>query len=171
MLRHIRIAPRILTLLRNLLLLAILLGLPNIAVAKGPAYGTAINLEVAKKVAQSAAQEAQKNDFSMAIAIVDTGGHLVYFEKQDDTQVASVEVALAKARSANNFKRPTKNLEDAVNSGRNSLLGLLGAVPVEGGIPIIVDGKIIGAIGVSGGTSEQDGAVATAGVKSLEAAR
>lgn len=164
---HTDITPRILLLLRNLLLLAILLGLPNIAIAQGIAYGTAINLEVAKKVAASAAQEARKNNFSMAIAIVDTGGHLVYFEKQDDTQIASIEVALAKARSANNFKRPTKALEDAVNGGRNSVLGLPGAVPVEGGIPIIADGKIIGAIGVSGGTSQQDGVVAAAGVKTL----
>jgi uncharacterized protein GlcG (DUF336 family) len=160
------VTQRTLLLLRNLLLLAILLGLPSIAIAQGVAYGTPINLETAKKVAASAAQEARKNNFSMAIAIVDTGGHLVYFEKQDDTQIASVEVALAKARSANNFKRPTKALEDAVNSGRNSVLGLPGSVPVEGGIPIIADGKIIGAIGVSGGTSQQDGAVAAAGVKS-----
>ncbi len=161
------ITQRTLLLLRNLLLLAILLGLPSIAIAQGVAYGTAINLETAKKVAASAAQEARKNNFTMAIAIVDTSGHLVYFEKLDDTQVASVEVAQAKARSANNFKRPTKALEDAVNSGRNSMLGLPGAVPVEGGIPIIADGRIIGAIGVSGGTSQQDGLIAAAGIKAL----
>jgi uncharacterized protein GlcG (DUF336 family) len=148
--------------------MGILLVLPNLAFAQGPTYGTPISLETAKKVAATAIMEARKNNFTMAIAIVDTGGNLVYFEKLDNTQIASIEIALAKARSANNYKRPTKALEDAVNGGRNAVLGLPGAVPVEGGVPLIVDGKIIGAIGVSGGTSPQDGQVAIAGTAALQ---
>jgi glc operon protein GlcG len=160
---------RVLALLCNLLLAAILLLLPNITLAAG--YGNAITLESAKKAVAGAADEARRNGFAMAIAIVDSSGNLVYFEKMDDTQIASIEVALGKARSANNFKRPTKALEDAVNGGRNSILGMPGAVPIEGGIPLTENGKILGAIGVSGGTSQQDGAVASAGVKALETSR
>jgi len=157
---------RVLTLLCNLLLATALLLLPSIALAAG--YGRAISLESARKVAVAAADEARRSGFSMAIAIVDSSGNLVYFEKMDDTQVASIEVALGKARSANNFRRPTKALEDAVNGGRNSILGMPGAVPIEGGIPLTENGRVIGAIGVSGGTSQQDGTVASAGVKALE---
>ena len=123
------------------------------AIAQTNTYGPSITLETAKKVA--------------AIAIVDTGGHLVYFEKLDDTQIASVEVAIAKARSANNYKRETRIFQDGVAAGRTALLGLAGAVPLEGGIPLVKDGRIIGAIGVSGVTSEQDGQVASAGARSL----
>lgn len=139
----------------------------SVAVAQVSAYGSSITLETAKKVAAQAAEVAKKNQYRVAIAIVDTGGHLVYFEKLDDTQVASVDVAIAKARSANNYKRETRVFQDGVAAGRTALLGLAGAVPLEGGIPLIQDGRIIGAIGVSGVTSEQDGQVARAGARSL----
>lgn len=137
------------------------------AIAQTNTYGPSVTLETAKKIAAEAAEVAQKNQYRVAIAIVDTGGHLVYFEKLDDTQIASVEVAIAKARSANNYKRETRVFQDGVTAGRAALLGLAGAVPLEGGIPLIKDGRIIGAIGVSGVTSEQDGQVASAGARSL----
>jgi glc operon protein GlcG len=102
----------------------------------------------------------------MAIAIVDPNGFLVYFEKMDNTQNGSVDVALDKARSAALFKRPTKAFQDALAAGGEGLriLALQGAVPVDGGLPIIVAGKVVGAIGASGGSSAQDGQVAKAGV-------
>ena len=102
----------------------------------------------------------------MAVAIVDTAGILVYFERMPETQLGSVDVAQAKAKSAALFRRPTKAFQDNVAAGGAGLrmLALPGAVPVEGGIPIIVDGKLIGAIGASGGTSDQDGQTAQAGI-------
>jgi uncharacterized protein GlcG (DUF336 family) len=128
-------------------------------------YGLSINLEDAKKVAAPALAEAKKNNWMMAVAIVDTAGNLVYYEKMDGTQVASATIAVEKARSSVQFKRPTKALQDALAAGGDGLriLGLPGAVPVEGGIPLVVQGKIVGAIGVSGGTSPQDGQCAAAG--------
>ena len=152
----------------GLVLVGALVSLPYAALAQGPDYGAPISIGTAKKIAATAIAEARKNNFTMAVAIVDTGGNLVYFEKLDNTQIASIEVALAKARSANNYKRPTKVLEDAVTSGRTAVLGLPGAVPIEGGLPILIDGKIVGAIGVSGGTSPEDGQVAIAGLSVLK---
>src|ERR1700675_1856166 len=127
-------------------------------------YGLSINLDSAKKVVVPTLAEARKNNWTMAVAIVDTAGNLVYFEKMDGTQAASANVAVEKARSAVLFKRPTKAFQDALAAGGDGLrlLGLPGAVPVEGGIPLVVEGKIVGAIGVSGGTSAQDGQCATA---------
>jgi glc operon protein GlcG len=128
-------------------------------------YGPSISLDDAKKAAAPALAEARKNNWLMAVAIVDTAGNLVYFEKMDGTQVASTTIAVDKARSAAQFKRPTKALQDALAAGGDGLriLGLSGAVPVEGGIPLVVDGKIVGAIGVSGGASAQDSQCAAAG--------
>jgi uncharacterized protein GlcG (DUF336 family) len=133
-------------------------------------YGAPINLETAKKLSTAAVAEARKNNWTMAVAIVDIAGDLVYFEKMDGTQTASVKVALGKARSAVLFKRPTKMFQDAVAAGGDGLriLGLEGAVPVEGGLPLVMDGKIVGAIGVSGGTSQQDAVAATAGANMLK---
>jgi glc operon protein GlcG len=133
-------------------------------------YGPDITAEVAKKAAAPAIAEARKNNWSMAVAIVDTHGELVYFERMDDTQVGSVDVAIAKARSAARFKRPTKAFQDALAAGGEGLriLGLEGAVPVDGGLPLIVGGKLIGAIGLSGGTSAQDGQAAAAGAAALK---
>ena len=148
--------------------LAILLGITSIAIAQtapAPAYGTPVGIDMAKKIAAAAVAEARKNNFTMAIAVVDTAGNLVYFEKMDGTQTGSVNVSIEKARSAVLFKRPTKAFQDTVAQGGVGLrmLGLPGAVPVEGGIPLIEGGKIIGAVGASGGTSDQDGQCATAG--------
>ena len=133
-------------------------------------YGTPVTAETAKKVAAAAIAEARKNNWAMAVAIVDTGGYLVYFERMQDTQLGSVEVSIEKAKSAALFRRPTKSFQDTVAAGGEGLrmLKLTGAIPVEGGIPLIVDGKLIGAIGASGGSSDQDGKTATAGVASLK---
>jgi glc operon protein GlcG len=133
-------------------------------------YGPSINLENAKKVAAPAMAEARKNNWTMAVAVVDTDGTLIYFEKMDNTQNASANIAIEKARSAAVLKRPTKALQDALAAGGDGLriLGLPGALPVEGGIPLIVDGKIIGAIGVSGGMSSQDAQCAQAGANILK---
>src|SRR5215813_1872217 len=126
-------------------------------------YGPPISNENAKRAAAAALAEAAKNHWAMAVAVVDPNGTLVYYEKTDNTQIGSAEVAIAKARSAALFKRPTKAFQDAVAQGGAGLriLGLQGAVPVEGGVPIVVDGKdgkmVIGAIGVSGDTSDHDG--------------
>jgi uncharacterized protein GlcG (DUF336 family) len=133
-------------------------------------YGLSINLDTAKKVAASAIIEARKNNWTMAVAIIDTGANLVYFEKMDGTQTGSVRVAISKGRSAVLFKRPTKAFQDMVAAGGEGLrmLRLEGAVPIEGGLPLLMDGKIVGAIGVSGGTSQQDGVVAKAGADTLK---
>jgi uncharacterized protein GlcG (DUF336 family) len=132
-------------------------------------YGPSITLEHARKVAAAAMAEVVRNHWTMAVAIVDTAGDLVYFEKMDDTQVASTIVCQEKARSAARFKRSTKAFQDMLAAGGEGVrvLGIHGAVPVEGGLPLIADGKVIGAIGVSGGTSPQDGQCAQAGVDAL----
>jgi uncharacterized protein GlcG (DUF336 family) len=141
------------------------------AVAQMPnPYGPAISLENARKAAAPALAEAAKNNWTMAVAIVGPAGTLVYYEKMDNTQLGSAEVAIDKARSAALFKRPTKAFQDAVAAGGDGLrvLGLKGAVPIEGGIPLVMDGKIVGAIGVSGGTSAQDGQCAKAGADAIK---
>lgn len=127
----------------------------------------ALTLEIAKQIAAAAEATAAQNKWTMAITIVDDGGNLIYLGKMDDTQIGSIEVSIEKARSAVNFKRPTKVFEDVIAGGRNNVLKLPGSLPVEGGIPLVVDGKVLGAIGVSGGTSQQDGVAATAGVEAL----
>lgn len=128
------------------------------------AYGEPVTLDMARQVMDAARKEAVANGWTMAIAIVDCGGNLVMFEKMDNTQVGSVEVAIGKAKTANNFKRATKVMEEAVAAGGIGLrlLSIPGVYPLEGGEPIIVNGKIIGAIGVSGMQSTQDGQVAKA---------
>ena len=124
-----------------------------------PPYGSPITTELAKKVAAAALAEARANNWAMAAAIVDPGGILVYFEKIDDTQHASARIAIDKARSAAMFKRPTKTFQDSVEKGGIGLrvMTLRGAIPVDGGVPLLVDGKIVGGLGISGGTAEQDG--------------
>ena len=130
-----------------------------------PPYGQEIGVDQAKKIAAGAVAESKKNGWRMAIAIVDNHGFLVYYERMDDTQTASVGVALDKAKAAAMFRRPTKAFEDGIAKGRVALLGLNGATPIEGGLPIMVGGKVIGAIGVSGANSDQDAQAATAGLK------
>ncbi len=133
-------------------------------------YGAAITIDHAKSAAAAALAEARANKWDMAVAVVDTAGLLVYFERMNDTQSGSVAIAQAKARSAALFKRPTKAFQDVLAAGGEGLrvLGLEGAVPVEGGLPIEMDGKIAGAIGVSGGTSAQDGQCAQAAIVALK---
>jgi uncharacterized protein GlcG (DUF336 family) len=126
-----------------------------------------ISLEDAKKASAAAAAEAKKNKWNMAIAILDDGGNLVYFERIDETQIGSIDIAIGKARTAVAYKRPTKALEDALNSGQYAILSFPNTLPREGGLPILWDGKVIGSIGVSGGTSPQDAQVAKAGVEAL----
>ena len=130
-------------------------------------YGAAIGVETARKVAAAAVAESKKNGWTVAVAIVDPAGELVFFERIDNTQAGSITVSQDKARTAARFKRPTKAFEDALVGGRQAILGLPGVVPVEGGIPLLIDGKIVGAIGVSGGTSQQDGICAQAGADTL----
>jgi glc operon protein GlcG len=128
-------------------------------------YGAPLGLEAAKKVMAAAEAEAVKNDWAMAIVILDSTGHMVMLHKLDNTQYGSLMAAEDKAHSAINYRRPSKVFEDLVAQGGIGLrsLALRGASPLEGGVPINVDGKIVGAIGVSGGTSVQDGQVAKAG--------
>jgi glc operon protein GlcG len=132
-------------------------------------YGSPISVDNAKKAGAAALAEARKNNWKMAVAIVDPNGDLIYYEKMDDTQLGSSDVSVAKARSAARFKRPTKAFQDAVAGGGAGLrvLALQGAVPLEGGIPIVQDGKIVGAIGVSGDSSDHDGICAQAGLNAL----
>ncbi len=133
-------------------------------------YGPPITLETAKKAAGAALAEAARNNWTMAVAIVDPNGTLVYYEKMDNTQLGSADVCIDKARSATLFKRPTKALQDAVAGGGAGLrvMMLRGAIPVEGGLPIVVQGKIIGAIGLSGDTSDHDGQCAQAGIAAIQ---
>lgn len=132
-------------------------------------YGPPISLDDAKRVAAPALAEARRNNWNVAVAIVDISGNLVYYEKMDGTQLGSVNVSIAKARSAALFKRPTKAFQDVLAGGGDGLriLRLEGAVPIDGGVPIIIDGKVVGAIGVSGVTSQQDGVIAGAGVNAV----
>lgn len=132
-----------------------------------PSYGPAITLEAAKTVAAGAVAEAKKNGWNVAIAIVDTHGFLTYFERLDDTQTAAPKIALAKARTAAMFRRPSSGFEETVAKGRIAVMGLPGATPVTGGVPIVVGGKVIGGIGVSGVASEQDEQIARAGCAAL----
>jgi glc operon protein GlcG len=133
-------------------------------------YGMPITLATAKKAAGPALAEAAKNHWNMAVAVVDTAGTLVYYEKMDDTQTGSASLAIEKARTSALFKRPSKALQDALAKGGDGLriLGVREATPLEGGIPLVQDGKIIGAIGVSGGASSEDAQCAQAGADALK---
>ena len=132
-------------------------------------YGPPVSVENAKKAAAAALAEARKNNWIMAVAIVDPGGVLVYYEKMDNVQMGSADVCIDKARSAALFKRPTKAFQDSLASGGAGVrvMTLRGAIPVEGGLPLLVDGKIVGAIGLSGDLSENDGKCAAAGAGAI----
>ena len=123
----------------------------------------ALTLSIAKKIAAAAEAEASANKWNVVVAILDDGGNLLYLQRMDGTQIGSVDVAIAKGQSAIKFKRPTKVFEDALSGGRQAILKLPGAIPVEGGLPLVVDGQFLGAIGVSGVQSNQDGQIAKAG--------
>ncbi len=156
--------------LKSLLALVSVLCATSVLAQMTIPYSTPVSLENAKKVAASALAEARKNNWTMAVAVVDTAGDLVYFEKMDGTQTGSVNVAIGKARSAVLFKRPTKEFQDALAAGGAGLriLRLEGAVPIEGGLPLIMDSKIVGAVGVSGGSSAQDSQCAKPGADALK---
>jgi glc operon protein GlcG len=156
---------------KMIVFLVVVFGALGSAVAQMPnPYGLPITLENAKKAAAPALAEAAKNNWRVAVAIVDPSGNLVYYEKMDNTQLGSANVAIDKARSAALFKRPTKALQDALAAGGEGwrILRVQGAVPVEGGIPLVMDGKIVGAIGVSGATSAQDSQCAKAGAEAVK---
>ncbi len=134
------------------------------AIAQDLTVKKSLNLAVAKKIAAAAEAEARKNNWNVVITVLDDGANIIYLQRMDGTQIGSVDVAIAKAASAVKFKRPTKVFEEAVKGGRNAILKLPGALPVEGGEPIMFDGVLIGAVGVSGVQSNEDGIVARAGV-------
>jgi len=129
-----------------------------------------ITLNVAKKIAAAAEAEANRRHLTAVIVIVDDGGHPILLQRLDNTQVASVEVGIGKARTAAIFRRPSKDFEDQIRQGRVAALALPGATPLQGGIPIIHAGKVIGAIGVSGESPQEDEDVAKAGAAAAEAA-
>jgi uncharacterized protein GlcG (DUF336 family) len=128
-----------------------------------------LTLDIAKQVASAARTEAINNGWNVCIAIVDPAGLLIYFQRLDDTQLGSVEVSQAKARCAALYKRPSKALADVVTGGNVGMMGLPGAIAVEGGLPLFADGQIVGAIGISGVMSNQDGIVAKAGADAFAA--
>jgi uncharacterized protein GlcG (DUF336 family) len=127
-----------------------------------------LTLEGAKAIAAAAEAEAVKNKWNVVITILDESGTPIYLQRMDGTQLGSVDVSMQKAKSAFLFKRPTKAFEDALAGGRMAIMRLPGAMPVEGGLPIQVDGQVIGAIGVSGVTSQQDAQIAAAGLAVLK---
>jgi uncharacterized protein GlcG (DUF336 family) len=156
--------------LRSLLVMSLL---SVCALAALPAHAQlaekkALTLAAAKKIAAAAEAEAAKNNWNVVIAIVDDGGHLIYLQRMDGTQTGSVDVAVGKAKTAMAFKRPTKVLEDVVlKNARTTLLTLGDVVLLEGGVPVKAGDQVIGAIGVSGVTSQQDAQIAEAGLAAL----
>lgn len=142
---------------------------PTTPAPAAPTYGQpGVTLEQAQAAAAAAVAEAKKNGWMMAVAVVSNSGFLVSFSKMDQTQFASVQIAMDKAKAAAQFRRPTKVFEDRANSGGPSVLSLHGVVASEGGIPLMRDGKVIGAIGCSGGTGQQDGVACKAGADTIK---
>ena len=135
-----------------------------------PMYGPSITLETAKKAVEAAMAEAKKNGWFMAVTAVSIGGNIVHAHKLDGTQFASIQIAQHKAKAAATFRRPTKVFEDRVAQGGAGIavLSLDGIIASEGGLPIMKDGKIIGAMGCSGGTGQQDGVACKAGVDAVQ---
>lgn len=130
-----------------------------------------LTLQAGRRIAEAAQEHARANGLRVVVAVLDEGGHAILLERMDGTQTASVEIALAKARSAAAFRRPTREMAEWVAGGNVSVMALPGLVPVEGGIPLVVDGQVVGAVGVSGATARQDGEAAQAGVAALAAGR
>lgn len=126
-----------------------------------------LTLEDAKRIAAAAEAEAHANDWKVSIVIVDDGGHMLYMQRSHDTRFGSVETATAKAHMAAALHMPSKASEDAVMGGRLIHLALPGVIPAEGGVPLLRDGVVVGAIGISGVRSAQDGQVAAAGAAAL----
>jgi len=135
--------------------------------SQAQSYGSDITVEVAKKVAAGTVAECAKNNWRVAVAVVDTHGTLVYFERIDDTQYASMDIAIKKANAAARFRRSTRAFADAIAKGGPAVMTLPGMIASPGGLPIVSDGKIIGAVGVSGVTGDQDEQCAKAGISSM----
>lgn len=129
-----------------------------------PDYGTAVNAAAAKKIAAGVIGECQKNSWNVAVAVVDNHGFLVYFERMDNTQTASMDIAVGKARAAATYRRPTRAFADVINKGGPATATLPGVFASPGGLPIMADGKVIGGVGVSGVTGDQDEQCAKAGL-------
>ena len=132
-----------------------------------PDYGPAVNAAGAKKIAAGVIAECQKNSWNVAVAVVDTHGSLVYFERMDNTQIASMDIAVGKAKAAATYRRPTRAFMDVINKGSPATATLGGVYASPGGLPIMVDGKVTGAVGVSGVTGDQDEQCAKAGISGL----
>jgi glc operon protein GlcG len=132
-----------------------------------PSYGNTINTATAKKIAAATIAECQKNSWNIAVAVVDTHGDLLYFERMEDTQYASNTIAIAKAKAAATYRRPTRAFADVINKGGPATATLPGVVASPGGNPVMADGRVIGAVGVSGVTGDQDEQCALAGIKGM----
>jgi glc operon protein GlcG len=153
---------------RFLLALAALVLLAPAAAAQQLPTAPYLSIDAAKRISAAAEAEARRNGWNVAIAIVDAAGGLIHFHRLDDVQPASTEIAIRKARTAASYRRPTKALEDALAGGRTVLLTLPDVLPIEGGVPVVVDGRVIGAVGVSGVTAQQDAQIAEAGIAALQ---
>lgn len=138
-----------------------------VAQDRRPGYGPTINTATAKKIAAGTLAECAKNSWNVAVAVVDTHGSLVYFERMDDTQYASMDIAIGKAKAAATYRRPTRAFADVINKGGPATATLPGVFASPGGVPVFVDGKVTGAVGVSGVTGDQDEQCAMAGIKSM----
>jgi glc operon protein GlcG len=154
---------RIITQVLSFLLLT-LFALAAAAQAR-PDYGTAVTTAQAKKLAAGVVAECMANKWNVAVAVVDTAGNLVYFERMENTQTASFDIAIMKARAAATYRRPTRAFVDAIAKGGPAIMTLPGVVASPGGVPITVGGKVTGAVGVSGVTGDQDEQCALAGLK------
>lgn len=152
--------------LRTLLIALLALTMARPAVAQ-TADAKVLTLAGARTMMEAAEAEARRNNWNVAIAIVDAHGELILFQKMDNVQVASVDISQAKARTAARMRRPTKALDDAVTGGRLALLAVEGVLPLEGGVPVIHNGVVIGAVGVSGVMSAQDAQIAAAGIRAV----
>ena len=152
------------TILAGVALVALTVG--AFAQDKRPEYGTAVNVAGAKKIAAGVVAECQKNGWNVAVAVVDNHGFLVYFERMDNTQTASMDIAVGKARAAATYRRPTRVFADVINKGGPAVATLPGVFASPGGLPIMVDGKVTGGVGVSGVTGDQDEQCAKAGLGS-----
>ena len=150
--------------------LAVALGAFALAAAaqdRRPGYGPQLTTATAKKIAAGTLAECAKNSWNVAVAVVDTHGSLVYFERMDDTQYASMDIAIGKAKAAATYRRPTRAFADVINKGGPATATLPGVFASPGGVPVFVDGKVTGAVGVSGVTGDQDEQCAMAGIKSM----
>ena len=155
--------------IKTLALTTVVMAAATSAFSQNLPYGAPITLETAKKAVQAAVNEMKKNKLEMTIAVVDSGGNLVYLERANQAGLGTIEPAIGKAKAANGIKVPTKMIEDLIVKQQVvNLIAVPGAFPVEGGVPIIVNNQVIGAIGASGGMPADDGAVANAGAKSLQ---